>query len=142
SDLESVDLEKFPLFAQAKQYRTVLAPGDTIFVPSRWWHTARVLSPSISVCTNRLDQWNWNGFVREVCLPEQGTSALKRVGKRAVLSGLGGLLSAIEGIGHTVRSAHSSVGSRLCRLAPRSPAEAVQSKDWPIEKWYVRSQSN
>jgi hypothetical protein len=34
---------------------TVLGPGDMIFVPARWWHAARALTTSISVCTNMLD---------------------------------------------------------------------------------------
>jgi hypothetical protein len=37
-----------------------------VFVPARWWHAARALSTSISVCSNMLDESNWDGFVSEV----------------------------------------------------------------------------
>jgi hypothetical protein len=60
------DRERFPLLAKATLYRTVLKPGDMIFVPAHWWHAARALSTSISVCVNMLDSSNWTGFQREV----------------------------------------------------------------------------
>jgi hypothetical protein len=63
------DLTRFPLAANATCYRTVLKPGDMVFVPCGWWHTARVLTTSISVGMNILDKSNWDGFVREVCPP-------------------------------------------------------------------------
>jgi hypothetical protein len=60
------DHTRFPLLAKATQYRTTLKPGDMVFVPARWWHAARALSTSISVCSNMLDESNWDGFVSEV----------------------------------------------------------------------------
>lgn len=60
------DRERFPLLANATLYRTVLTPGDMVFVPSRWWHTARPLNPSVSVGMNILDTSNWHGFVDQV----------------------------------------------------------------------------
>jgi len=74
-DPVSQDRERFPLLAKATLYRTILKPGDMIFVPARWWHAARALSPSISVCTNMLDSSNWQGFVREVVADATRTSA-------------------------------------------------------------------
>jgi Cupin-like domain len=142
-DLENPDLARFPLFAQATRYRAILKPGDTIFVPSHWWHTARVLSPSVSVCTNQVDQSNWNGFVREVCLPQRGDSAPKREAKRAVLMALGLSLSALERLGRRDRKLlPASFASRIGRLAPWSPAEAIPQSDWPIGRWRVRGASS
>lgn len=60
------DRVRFPLMAKATPYRTLLEPGDTIFVPSHWWHSARTVTTCISVCTNMLDSSNWDGFVAEV----------------------------------------------------------------------------
>ena len=60
------DRKRFPLLAKATQYRAILKPGDMVFVPARWWHAARALSTSISVCSNMLDESNWDGFVSEV----------------------------------------------------------------------------
>lgn len=129
-DLDHPDLEKFPLFERATQYRTVIEPGDTIFVPSRWWHTARVLSPSVSVCTNQVDRSNWDGFVREVCLPHPAHSPVRREIKRAALSVLGPTLGVLETIG----KGSGPVG----RLAPYSPKEAIPVNEWSKEKWIVR----
>ncbi|HEX4508440.1 MAG TPA: cupin-like domain-containing protein [Burkholderiaceae bacterium] len=75
------DRTRFPLLAKATLYRTVLGPGDMIFVPARWWHAARALTTSISVCTNMLDGSNWSGFVEEVVrgskLPPDQAKALE-----------------------------------------------------------------
>jgi hypothetical protein len=35
-------------------------------VPSRWWHTARILSPSITVSTNVLNESNWDNFTEDM----------------------------------------------------------------------------
>ncbi len=66
-DPTSPDLTEFPLAARATCHRVMLHPGDMVFVPCGWWHTARVVTPSISVGMNLLDRSNWDGFVDEVC---------------------------------------------------------------------------
>jgi hypothetical protein len=48
-NLERPDYEKHPLFAQARQYETVLNPGEMLFIPPDWWHFVRSLDASISV---------------------------------------------------------------------------------------------
>jgi histone arginine demethylase JMJD6 len=58
-DLDRPDLEKFPLFAKAKPISFVLEPGEMLFIPHRWWHTTKMLGPSISVSVNVLNQSNW-----------------------------------------------------------------------------------
>lgn len=85
------DRERFPLLAQATLHRTVLGPGDMIFVPARWWHAARAITTSISTCTNMLDGSNWDGFMDWVThnskLPAAELQALqarlRRVGRVA-----------------------------------------------------------
>ena len=61
-DLDHPDLARFPLFARAVPGRCVLHPGEMLFVPSGWWHTARILEPSITVSANTLNASNWEGF--------------------------------------------------------------------------------
>ena len=91
------NLEKFPLLSEARPWRTVLHPGDMIFVPSGWWHTARPLTPSISVCTAILDESNWNGFCREITASAAQTPA-RRALKLGYLSLLGNTLKAMESL--------------------------------------------
>lgn len=82
------DRVRFPLLAKATLYRTVLKPGDMIFVPAHWWHAARALSTSISTCTNMLDPSNWKGFQDEVVAIEatkNSESAAKALDKRLTL---------------------------------------------------------
>jgi hypothetical protein len=48
-DVERADLERFPLFAHARHYDTVLGPGDMLFIPHGWWHYVRALTVSMSI---------------------------------------------------------------------------------------------
>jgi len=68
NSIDRPDLEKFPLFAHAKPTIFVLEPGELLFVPSHWWHTAKMLTPSITISINVLNESNWSelvGFVAQ-----------------------------------------------------------------------------
>ncbi len=90
------DRERWPLLAQAQPYRAVLKPGDMIFVPARWWHAARALSTSISVCTNMLDPSNWAGFQSEVVEEQAKTSQRKASQLKRRLTRIDKVLSRLE----------------------------------------------
>jgi hypothetical protein len=117
-DIANPDLDRFPLFAHATPFKTVLHPGDTVYIPSKWWHSVRVVTNSISVCTNMLDQSNWNGFVDWLCRPRAGWKWHSRAAARVYLTCLGGVLSVAEAI-QTVLPGHPI--SRA--FAPLSPLE-------------------
>jgi hypothetical protein len=91
-----VDTDKFPLQARATQYRAILRPGDMVFVPCGWWHTARALTPSISVGMNIMDGSNWDGFVSEVFGRHRGALRPGRIMNWAYWTGLGHFLGAME----------------------------------------------
>jgi histone arginine demethylase JMJD6 len=82
-DVEQPDLEKYPLFNRARTSTFVLKARELLFVPARWWHTAKILSPSITVSFNVLNRSNWNQF-KTVLL--EGTAGLPRVAKAAYLA--------------------------------------------------------
>lgn len=67
TDVETPDFKKFPLFAKATAHRGFLKPGSLLFIPSRWWHTARMLSPSITISYNVANSSNWSNVRDEVC---------------------------------------------------------------------------
>ncbi|WP_290664468.1 cupin-like domain-containing protein [Ignavibacterium sp.] len=67
-DVENVDLEKFPLFRNANKIKVTLKAGDSIYFPSGWWHTAKMLSFSISLGIDVANQYNWKtveGFINK-----------------------------------------------------------------------------
>jgi hypothetical protein len=132
ADIDDVDLARFPLFAKATRHETVLRPGDMVFVPSKWWHTARVLTASVSICQNMLDGSNWRGFVDEVCAPGFGIPAAKRHAKRIWLTLLGWALAVMERLPRR-RSGASPIG----RLAPLVSADAIEVTAWPMSTWTV-----
>ncbi|HLZ92521.1 MAG TPA: cupin-like domain-containing protein [Candidatus Acidoferrum sp.] len=59
TDIENPDFDKFPLFAKATPVRFLLYPGEILFIPGGLWHTAKMLTPSISVSVNRANASNW-----------------------------------------------------------------------------------
>ncbi|WP_213959037.1 MULTISPECIES: cupin-like domain-containing protein [unclassified Variovorax] len=94
------DLERFPLLARATQYRTILNPGDMVFVPAKWWHVARALSTSISVCSNILDGSNWDDYVEDVAAQEAETSPRRGKLIRRYLKVTGRVLGKLEAVQH------------------------------------------
>lgn len=60
------DLNKYPLFAKAKPASVIVGPGETLFIPCGWWHTARSVTPTISVAYDLLNASNWNHFRKDV----------------------------------------------------------------------------
>lgn len=118
-NLDHVDLTRFPDFPKATQYRTVIQPNETIFVPSRWWHSARVVTTSVSVCTNMIHSTNWDGFMKISCESPDGSLTPQARVKQLYLRFAG----AIMGVAESVQ--RSMPNSALARLASRlSPATA------------------
>lgn len=85
-NVENPDLEKFPLFKQARATTFILEPGETLFVPSKWWHTTKILSPSITLSLNVVNDTNWNALVEWVC---SGRKPILRLPSRLYLNIVG-----------------------------------------------------
>jgi hypothetical protein len=66
-DIENPDLGKFPLFAKAVPMRFRLHPGEILFIPGGLWHTAKMLTPSISISVNRANASNWAKLTHDMC---------------------------------------------------------------------------
>ena len=65
--IDSPDKNRFPKFCGARGFRFKLFPGETLYVPSGWWHTARIVSPSITVSINAANAANWKNFKNDFC---------------------------------------------------------------------------
>lgn len=48
-DPEKPDYERFPSFRNAQSYSIDLGAGETLFIPSLWWHHLHNLEPSMAV---------------------------------------------------------------------------------------------
>jgi hypothetical protein len=119
-DLDHVDLTRFPDFPKATQYRVIIEPGESIFVPSRWWHSARVVSTSVSVCTNIMHTTNWAGFVDLSCGSTHSKLSPAKLAKRFYLRVAGAMMRVVEGLQE--RHPDSLLARRFGYLAPASPA--------------------
>jgi histone arginine demethylase JMJD6 len=71
------DFDVHPLFERAEGVRFKLHPGETLFIPSGWWHTARILSPSVTVSINGLNRTNYQDFRRDYCASISKGSRIK-----------------------------------------------------------------
>lgn len=60
------DYERYPLMRQAVSQKILVRAGETLFLPCGWWHTARSLTPTISVAFDQLGADNWPDFVGDV----------------------------------------------------------------------------
>jgi len=85
-NVENPDLQKFPLYAKATPTTFVLEAGELLFVPSRWWHATKILTPSISVSLNALNQTNWSLLTDWVC---EARNPLLRIPSRLYLNAAG-----------------------------------------------------
>jgi Cupin-like domain len=66
SKIKSIDqasADTFPLFAKATRYDAELSPGDIVFMPNGWWHTAKMLSFSISLGLDVANSTNWKDII-------------------------------------------------------------------------------
>ncbi|GAB3784952.1 cupin-like domain-containing protein [Spirosoma horti] len=95
-DIRNPDLEKYPLFAKATPVTFVVGPGETLFIPCGWWHTARSLTPTISVALDCLNASNWKNFMQEVDtnMSQRRPALAKAV--QTYLSVLGSVLGTFE----------------------------------------------
>lgn len=48
-EFDRPDYKKYPALQYAEGYRVILQPGETLFIPSAYWHYMRYLTPSISM---------------------------------------------------------------------------------------------
>ncbi len=87
NSVDNPDLAKFPLFAQAEPTVFVLEPGEMLFIPSHWWHTTKMLTPSISISANVVNQSNWHELVTFVSMRRR--NPLMSFASRVYLTGAG-----------------------------------------------------
>lgn len=89
-DIKNVDLKKYPLCANITPITFTIGPGETLFIPNGWWHTAHSLTVTVSVALDSLNSSNWHRFKNEVTVKvgQKTNSALaKMVGAYLTLSG-------------------------------------------------------
>ncbi|HEY3329890.1 MAG TPA: cupin-like domain-containing protein [Capsulimonadaceae bacterium] len=94
NDVLKPDLEKYPRFADAKAAVTDIGPGDTAFIPSGWWHTALMLTESITVSANVVNKSNWRDVSRDIVRGQSPLIAGPFLGYLTFLGALKDLLGA------------------------------------------------
>lgn len=92
------DYSKYPLFKNAVSASIVVGPGETMFVPCGWWHTARSLTPTISIAFDLLNDSNWTQFTDEVADMSRKTRPMKAIAAKTFLTAEGVLFNMMEAL--------------------------------------------
>jgi hypothetical protein len=88
------DLDRFPLFAKAVPLEGTVRPGDVLFNPTGWWHSARNLTVSITVIGDIGNASNWSDITQFVSAHKGPLKALRN---RAFMFALGAVERIREG---------------------------------------------
>lgn len=64
-DAESPDFEKYPALKYAQGFATTLEHGDTLYIPSGWWHQLRYLSTGFGL-SQRAIASTWSERVKAI----------------------------------------------------------------------------
>jgi histone arginine demethylase JMJD6 len=96
TDVEQPDLQRYPLFREAQMQRLTVRQGETIFIPSGWWHISKSLTPGAAVSFNAVSASNWKAFMTNKL--KQPRKPLKHAALHAYLTCAGICLKSLEGL--------------------------------------------
>lgn len=65
-DCFNPDLQKFPLYANAKPVECILNQGEMLYIPSDWWHHVINLENTISLAINTLNEWDYEVVCQKI----------------------------------------------------------------------------
>ncbi|KAI8360412.1 hypothetical protein B0O80DRAFT_371117, partial [Mortierella sp. GBAus27b] len=66
-DIENVDTASFPDFDKASRFTIYQQPGETLFVPSGWWHQVHNIGDTISINHNWCNGSNLDLLLDSIC---------------------------------------------------------------------------
>ena len=69
-DLARIDHTQYSELDPSWVHDVSLRPGDTLFIPAGWWHSASCLTTSVSLSGNFVNQSNFQEFAQDLKLPE------------------------------------------------------------------------
>lgn len=93
------DYQRYPLFQEAVSRSVVIEPGETLFLPCGWWHTAHSLEMTISIAFDQLEASNWRDFRRDFAVEHRRGRPAMVAAVGAWLAAIGPLLDVIEAFG-------------------------------------------
>lgn len=89
-DFRQPDLERHPRFKYAQPIEFIVHPGETLYIPHRWWHAVIALDLSISYSCQIVNDANVMDWIR--CLPDRAAA----VAYNSINGGLRNLVGAAD----------------------------------------------
>lgn len=93
TSFDPVDPRQYPDYRDASCLEVRLAEGDTIFIPSGWWHRTQVLSTSVAVTWNVVNRSNWEAFIGDCYFGRDAGRTTKRRARQLRLAAVGAWLA-------------------------------------------------
>lgn len=62
-DPSNPDYDAFPEARNARPFSVVVEEGETVVLPSRWWHWAKSLTPSVTLMRNFVNEVNMKAYM-------------------------------------------------------------------------------
>jgi len=63
-DPSAPDFERYPKAKEARVFNAVVEEGETVVLPSRWWHWTKSLTPSVTLMRNFVNEVNFEEYVQ------------------------------------------------------------------------------
>lgn len=98
-NLKNIDFEKYPLSANLTPITFTVGPGETLFIPCGWWHTAHSLTSTISIAQDSLNRSNLNHFKKDVFINLLNRKSIKAEIAKIYLSIIIAIIKVLDSFG-------------------------------------------
>lgn len=76
-DIKKINFENYPLSTNLTPITFTVGPGETLFIPCGWWHTAHSLTSTLSIAQDCLNTSNLSQFKKEVFINLSNRKSIK-----------------------------------------------------------------
>ena len=99
-NIKNIDIEKYPLAKNLTPITFTIGPGETLFIPCGWWHTAHSLTSTISIAQDCLNTSNLSQFKKEVFRNLSERKSAKAYVGKIYLAGIVNLIRVLDRLGN------------------------------------------
>jgi histone arginine demethylase JMJD6 len=98
-DIKNINFENYPLSTNLTPITFTVGPGETLFIPCGWWHTAHSLTSTLSIAQDCLNTSNLTQFKKEVFINLSKRKSIKGEAGKIYLSIIISLIQILDFFG-------------------------------------------